>query len=64
MFHATHADPSVIQLKNTVALRMEVQQLRSDRTTNLSPAMDVMHLDSGLAKYARNVSDALFETLY
>jgi hypothetical protein len=38
---------------------MEVQQLRGDRTTNLLPAMDVMHLDPELAKYTRNVSDTL-----
>ena len=51
-------------MKNTVALRMEVQQLVDDRANKLSPAMDAMHLGPELAKYARNVSDALFKTLY
>ena len=50
-------DPLIMQLKNTVAIKMEVERPRADGTTSTSP-----DLDPELAKYVRNVRDVLFQT--
>jgi hypothetical protein len=48
-----------MQLKNTstIALKMKVEQLRAD-----GMICTPQNLDPELAKYVRNVSDALFKT--
>jgi hypothetical protein len=52
---------SLIQLKNTVALRMEVKELRDLRNASNLP---IDGLDPELAKYARDVSIAILELLF
>jgi hypothetical protein len=58
MLYVRYTKSLIFQLKNTVALRREVERLRLDRTTSAGLVDD---LDPELANYARNVSNPLFE---